>query len=87
MGNQITSFFGQPHESFLASLRKAKKRREKRALVAKAITSINRLIRLRNKETALLGNSRRACAISTTPWPTASTGSWPRTSWGIGDPR
>lgn len=52
--NQITSLFGKPHDDFLSRLRKATKRREKRALAARAVVAVGRLIRLRKKEIALL---------------------------------
>ncbi len=52
--NQITTLFGEKHESFLAKLRKATKRREKRTVAMRAVKSIGKLITLRRKEIKLL---------------------------------
>lgn len=56
--NQIATLFGDSHDSFLAKLRKATKRRAKRALVAKAVREIGRLLKLRKLEAALLNELR-----------------------------
>jgi len=58
VSNQIDTLFGKHHETFLARLRRATRRRAKQAPVAKAIGSVGKLIRLREDETRLLRELR-----------------------------
>jgi hypothetical protein len=52
--SQIDSLFGPKHDEFLARLRKATKKRAKRALVAKAMKGVTALVKIKGREITLL---------------------------------
>lgn len=52
--NQVNTLFGKKHDDFLARLRKATKKREKRTLVKKAIQGVTTLVKIRGREITLL---------------------------------